>query len=65
MLNIQFDTQPEKILKKVDKVLRERLVQKIEFLRIDPIPHDAKRIVNRKEKTFRVRELDCTPLFGH
>ena len=63
MLNVQFDNQPEKFLKKADNILKQRIIQKIEFLRNDPIPHDAKRIVNRKEKTFRVRVGDYRILY--
>lgn len=55
MFSVQFDSQPERLLKKADKVLKTRLCNKIESLRKDHIPHDAKRVVNRKEKTFRVR----------
>ncbi len=63
MFNVQFDNQPENFLKKADKILRERPCKKIEALREDPIPHDAKRVVNRKEKTFRVRVRDYRILY--
>lgn len=63
MFNIKFDNQPEKFLKKADKALSERLCKKIEALRNDPIPHDAKRVVKRKEKTFRVRVGDYRILY--
>lgn len=63
MFNVQFDNQPENFLKKADKILRERLCRKIEALKEDPIPHDAKRVVTRKEKTFRVRVGDYRILY--
>lgn len=63
ILEVQFDNQPEKFLKKADNVLKHRIIQKIESLRNEPIPHDAKRIVNRKEKTFRVRVGDYRILY--
>jgi len=47
---IQFDKQPEKLLKNVEIKLMKRLVKKIDALKINPVPHDAKRIVNRKDK---------------
>ena len=55
MFRVHLDIQPEKILKKVDKILKKRLVQKIKSLKENPVPHDAKRIENRKETSFRVR----------
>lgn len=61
--NIRFDNQPEKFLKKADKNLRERLCKKIEALGVDPISHDAKRVITRKEKTFRVRVGDYRILY--
>lgn len=61
--SVQFDNQPENFLKKADKILRERLCKKIEALREDPIPHDAKRVITRKEKTFRVRVGDYRVLY--
>lgn len=62
-LQIEFDKQPEKFLKNSDKALRERLWKKIERLGIDPIPNDSKRVVSRKEKTFRVRVGDYRILY--
>jgi mRNA-degrading endonuclease RelE of RelBE toxin-antitoxin system len=55
MLNTEFSSQARKFLKKIDDINWKRLVQKIEKLRDDPFPSDVKRVVNRKEKTFRIR----------
>ena len=41
---IEVDKQPNKFIKKAD-----------DMLKANPVPHDAKRIVNRKETTFRIR----------
>jgi mRNA interferase RelE/StbE len=60
---VQLDKQPENFLGKADKVLLERLCKKIEALKDDPIPHDAKRVINRREKTFRVRVGDYRILY--
>jgi len=38
--------------------LAARLVERIEKLKEDPFPSDVKRVVNRKEKAFRVRVGD-------
>lgn len=58
MFNVAFSSQAKKFLKKAEKELSKRLVEKIEKLTIDPFPTDIKRIVNRKEKIFRVRVGD-------
>lgn len=61
--SIKVDRQPEDFLKKAERKLQERLIKKIEALKQDPIPHDAKRVVNRKEKVFRVRVGDYRILY--
>ncbi|PIN76233.1 hypothetical protein COV18_00340 [Candidatus Woesearchaeota archaeon CG10_big_fil_rev_8_21_14_0_10_37_12] len=58
MFALDFSTHAEKFLKKSEKELAKRLVERIEKLAIDPFPKDVKRIVNRKEKVFRVRVGD-------
>lgn len=55
MFSVRLDSQPERFLKKADKAILIRVCKKIDALKNEPIPHDAKRVVNRKEKTFRVR----------
>ena len=40
---------------KADKDLAQRLFTRCELLQVDPFPSDVKRIVNRKEKIFRIR----------
>ena len=55
MFNITFSSQAKKFLKKAEKELSKRLINKIEKLGIEPFPTDVKRVVNQKEKTFRVR----------
>ena len=58
MFSVDFSSQAKKFLKKTDKQLARRLIEKIEKLSEDPFPPDAKRVVNRKEKIFRVRVGD-------
>ena len=55
IFQIELDNQPKRFLKKADTILVKRISRKIEALRYEPVPHDAKRITNRKEPTFRVR----------
>ena len=61
--NIEFDKQPEKFLKKADKQLSERMLKEIERLRCDPFPQGAKKVLGRKEKTFRIRIGDYRLLY--
>ncbi len=44
-----------KFLSKLDKELQHRILQKIEILKENPVPHDAKRLVNVKDLIFRIR----------
>ena len=61
--NVKLDNQPEKFLKKGDRILQDRIHAKITALQNDPFPHDSKRIVNRREKTFRIRVGDYRILY--
>ena len=61
--NVKLDNQPEKFLKKADRILQDRIHAKITALQNDPFPHDSKRIVNRREKTFRIRVGDYRILY--
>ncbi|MFC1769073.1 type II toxin-antitoxin system RelE/ParE family toxin [Nanoarchaeota archaeon] len=54
MLKLQFSSKTEKFLKKCDNVLSKRIIDKIQQLEKDPVPHDSKRVVN-EESTFRIR----------
>jgi len=58
MFNIEFSSHAKRFLKKIDKQLAKRLIDKIEKLSIEPFPSDVKRVVNRKEKIFRLRVGD-------
>ncbi len=58
MFDIELSTQVRKFLRKADRQLVVRLLDKIERLSGDPFPTDVKRVVNRKEKVFRVRVGD-------
>ena len=58
MFSIEFSSQAEKFLEKADKTLAARIIEKIEKLAEDPFPTEVKRVVNRKEKIFRVRVGD-------
>ena len=55
MFDVNFSTNAKKFLKKKDKSVALKILEEIETLRIEPFPKNVKRIVNRKEKIFRVR----------
>ncbi len=60
---IQYDIQPQKFLKKADKHIAQRIVDKTETLLQDqPVPHDAKAIVGR-HGVFRIRIGDYRVLY--
>lgn len=58
MFDIEFSSFAKKFLKRADKALSKRLVNRIEELASDPFPKDTKRVVNKKEKVFRIRVGD-------
>ncbi len=58
MFEIEFSSIAKKFLKKAEKEVAVRVVERIEKLSEDPFPKDVKRIVNLKEKVFRVRVGD-------
>ena len=58
MFSVEFSNPSQKFLKKCDHQLAKRLVDKVESLAIDPLPQEVKRVVNQKEKVFRVRVGD-------
>ncbi len=62
MFNVKYSNQSEKFLKKSDKVLVKRIIDKIEKLRQEPIIHDAKK-VEGSTGIFRVRVGDYRILY--
>ena len=55
MFKIYLDIPAQKSLKKLDNSFSQRIIESIERLAEDPIPHDSKRIIGIKEKVFRIR----------
>jgi mRNA-degrading endonuclease RelE of RelBE toxin-antitoxin system len=58
MLDVEFSSVSAKFLKKANKELLTRLIDRIERLADVPFPSDVKRVVNRQEKIFRIRVGD-------
>jgi len=60
---IKYDKQPRRFLKKLDKHLIKRIMDKVDDLLIDnPVPHNAKSIVG-EHGVFRVRIGDYRALY--
>lgn len=55
MFEIEFSSSAKNFLKKSEKEIVKRIIEKIEKLKVDPFPADVKRVVNKKEKIFRIR----------
>lgn len=55
MFDIKFDKQAEHFLTKCEDELFERISEKLETLKQNPVPHDAKRILGYELPTFRIR----------
>ena len=55
MFEILLDIPAQKFLKKTDTGTTSRIIEAIEKLADDPIPHDSKRIMGHAEKLFRIR----------
>nr|QNO48885.1 hypothetical protein JFFFLBDL_00010 [Methanosarcinales archaeon ANME-2c ERB4] len=52
MFEILLDVPAQKFLKKTDTGTASRIIEAIEKLADDPIPHDSKRIMGHAEKLF-------------
>ncbi len=54
-LERRYSSHAQHAINKLSERLRGRILARISELQEEPFPPDAKRVVNRKEKTFRVR----------
>ena len=55
IFKIYLSSQAKRFLRKSQKEVYDRIIEKIKGLSTDPFPPDTKRVVGRKEKVFRVR----------
>jgi len=55
MFSVELGSDAKKFLKKAEKMIAIRIIQRIEKLKEDPFPSDVKRVVGKKDKIFRVR----------
>ena len=58
MFSVEFGSEAKRFLKKADKEIVRRIIEKIEKLKLEPFPSDVKRVVGRKDKIFRIRVGD-------
>ena len=64
MFSIEFAAQPKKFLKNLDLHVTERIIKRIERLKQEPIPSDAKFIGRENSyKIFRYRIGDYRALY--
>jgi mRNA interferase RelE/StbE len=63
MLQVQLGSHAKRFLRKAHKEVRDRIMERIKKLAADPFPSDAKRVVGRREKVFRVRVGDHRILY--
>ncbi|HEC76561.1 MAG TPA: type II toxin-antitoxin system RelE/ParE family toxin [Thermoplasmatales archaeon] len=61
--SIYLSASSQKFLRKLDEINYERIIKRLEELSTDPFPPDAKRIIGRKEKVFRIRVGDFRILY--
>lgn len=63
IFSIEYDKQPAKFLKKCDKPIAKRIMDKMEAVLINnPIPHDSKAIIG-EHGVFRIRIGDYRTLY--
>ena len=55
MFEIKLDKKPEHFLSKCENKIFERISEKLEILKQNPVPHDAKRVLGYELPTFRIR----------
>jgi mRNA interferase RelE/StbE len=63
MFDILLETPARNFIKKLDSKNSQRIIEAIEKLAEDPVPHDAKRIYGTSEKLFRIRVGDFRVLY--
>ena len=55
MFEIKLDKQPVKFLKNCERILFDRIINKLGELKQNPVPHNAKRVIGYDKPTFRIR----------
>ena len=63
MFDIFLDAPAKKFIRKLDTENKIRILEAIEKLAEDPIPHDAKKVYGTDGKAFRIRKGDFRILY--
>ncbi|MHB8102337.1 MAG: type II toxin-antitoxin system RelE family toxin [Methanosarcina sp.] len=63
MFEILLETPARNFIKKLHSKNSQRIIEAIEKLAEDPVPHNAKRIYGTSEKLFRIRVGDFRVLY--
>ena len=63
MFEILFDKQPDKFLRKCDKLLFGRIIKRLKVLRSNPVPSDSKTVKGYSGVVFRIRIGDYRTLY--
>lgn len=63
MFEISLDKQADKFLNRCEKNIFDRIVKKIDELKLNPVPHGSKRVQGYSEPTFRIRIGDYRALY--
>lgn len=58
MFSAEFGSDAKKFLRKAERDIAHRIIERIEKLKEEPFPQDVKRVVGKKDKIFRVRVGD-------
>lgn len=61
--HVHLSSSAQKFLEKADEITYQRIVKRLERLSEDPFPLEAKRVMGRVEKVFRVRVGDYRILY--
>lgn len=65
MYNVELSQRAQKFLDKLDKFIRERIIEKLKTLEENPVPSDAKFIGRENnDKIFRYRIGDYRALYN-
>ncbi len=63
MFTVEYSNQALRFFKRIDNILAQRILKKIEDLRTNPFPQEVKMIEGYMEKTYRVRVGDYRILY--
>jgi mRNA-degrading endonuclease RelE of RelBE toxin-antitoxin system len=63
MFEVFFDIPTQAFLKMADEITYSRVKETLDELALDPVPPQAKRVIDSKEKLFRLRSRHLRLLY--